>query len=106
MARPGHWDKVYRSKDSTEVSWYRPHLEQSIDLILRTGVARDASIIDVGGGASTLVDDLLDRGFGSITVVDVSGAALDVARRRLGPRAANVTWHVGDITTMDLPSDA
>jgi SAM-dependent methyltransferase len=106
MAERGHWDRVYQTKDATGVSWYRPHLEQSIDLITRTGVRADASIIDVGGGASTLVDDLLVRGFRNVTVVDISEAALEVARRRLGPRAAGITWRVGDITTMELPADA
>jgi SAM-dependent methyltransferase len=104
MAQRGHWDRVYRAKDATEVSWYRPHLDQSIELIVRTGVGPDAAIIDVGGGASTLVDDLLDRGFRNVTVVDISEAALEVAKRRLGPRAREVTWRVGDITTMDLPA--
>ena len=85
MAERGHWDKVYRAKSATEVSWYRPHLEQSIDLITRTGIGPDASIIDVGGGASTLAEDLLSRGFRNITVADISGEALDAAKRRLGP---------------------
>lgn len=106
MVERGHWEKVYGSKEPTEVSWYRPHLEQSLDLILRTGVGHDASIIDVGGGASTLVDDLLDRGFHDVTVLDIAEQALDVARRRLGPRAAGAKWLVGDITAMDLPADA
>lgn len=106
MAERGHWDKVYGSKNANEVSWYQPHLDQSLDLILRTGVGQDASIIDVGGGASTLVDDLLDRGFRNLTVVDISQEALDVARRRLGDRAPIVTWIVGDITTLELPADA
>ena len=105
MAERGHWDKIYRSKSPTDVSWYRPHLDQSLDLILQTGVGRDARIIDVGGGASTLVDDLLDRGFLNLAVIDISQEALDVARRRLGPRAKDVTWYAGDITTKDLGTD-
>jgi SAM-dependent methyltransferase len=106
MADRSHWDKVYTTKDAGRVSWYRPHLDQSLELILRTGLGSDASIIDVGAGASTLVDDLLDRGFHHITLADISGDGLDVARRRLGPRAAPVTWRVGDITTMELPESA
>jgi SAM-dependent methyltransferase len=104
--KQGHWDKVYGSKNPTEVSWYQPHLEQSLELIRRTDVKPDAAIIDVGGGASTLVDDLLDGGYHNITVVDISDDALAVAKRRLGPRAAHVTWLVGDITTMNLPAGA
>ncbi len=106
MAERGHWDRVYRTKNATEVSWYRPHLEQSIDLIMRTGIGPDASIIDVGGGVSTLADDLLSRGFRNITVADISSEAVDAAKLRLGPRAAQVTWRVGDISTMDLRADA
>lgn len=106
MAESRHWDRVYGSKDPTQFSWYRPHLDQSLDLILHTGVGLDATIIDVGAGASTLVDDLLDRGFHNITVADIAAEPLEVARRRLGPRAAGVNWLVGDITTMDLPAGA
>jgi SAM-dependent methyltransferase len=106
MSDRGHWDKMYRDKNATGLSWYRPHLEQSIDLIVRTGAGPNASIIDIGAGASTLVDDLLDRGFRHITLVDISDAALEVAKQRLGSRAANVTWRVGDITSVDLPADA
>jgi len=103
MADREHWDKVYGGKDAEDVSWYRPHLDQSLDLIKLTGVGPEAAIIDVGGGASTLVDDLLARGYHNITVADISDEALAVARRRLGPRARNVTWRVGDITRSKLP---
>jgi ubiquinone/menaquinone biosynthesis C-methylase UbiE len=106
MTERGHWDRIYGSKDAGEVSWYRPHLEQSLDLILRTGVGPDASILDVGGGASTLVDDLLDRGFRNLTVLDIAESALEVTRRRLGPRSQRVNWIVGDITSMNLPDAA
>jgi ubiquinone/menaquinone biosynthesis C-methylase UbiE len=106
MVNRGHWDKIYGSKDPTQVSWYRPHLEQSLELILGTGIGPDASIIDVGGGTSTLVDDLLERGFEHITVVDIAELSLDVARRRLGPRAVRVNWLAGDITAMNLPAGA
>jgi len=106
MSKREHWEKVYQARPSTDVSWYRPHLERSIDLILRTGVGPDARIIDVGGGASTLVDDLLDRGFRNITVVDIASAALDVVKQRLGARSKDVTWLAGDITTLDLPADS
>jgi len=101
-----HWEKVYQTRRETEVSWYQPHLQRSIDLILRTGAGPETRIIDVGGGASTLVDDLLARGFRHITVVDIAASALDAARARLGARAGEVTWLVGDVTTLDLPVDA
>ena len=104
--KQGHWDAIYRTKADNEVSWYQPHLAQSIDLILQTGVDSNARIIDIGGGASTFVDDLLDRGFRNITVVDISGAALDIAKQRLGARSGLVSWRVGDITTLDFPADA
>ena len=106
MGRREHWDKVYQAKPGTDASWYQPHLQRSIDLILRTGLGPDARIIDVGGGASTLVDDLLDRGFRHLTVVDIASSALEAAKKRLGARATQVTWLAGDITTLDLPTDA
>src|SRR5262245_13120428 len=102
MAERDHWSRIYQSKRADEVSWYRPHLEQSLDLIAHTGIGRDAAIIDVGGGASTLVDDLLERGFRNITVADISAEALEVAKRRLGARADRVTWLSGDIATLNL----
>ncbi len=106
MTKREHWEKVYQAKRATDVSWYRPHLERSLELILRTGVGLDAHILDVGGGASTLVDDLLARGFRHVTVVDIAQAPLDAAKKRLGERARDVEWRVGDITTLDLPSDS
>ena len=84
------------------MSWYRPHLEQSLRFIDAAGLGRDAAIIDVGGGASTLVDDLLERGHSNVTVLDVSARAIDAAKARLGKRAAGVHWLVADITTVDL----
>jgi len=106
MTKREHWEKVYRTKRETDVSWYQPHLDRSLDLILRTGVGPDAHILDVGGGASTLVDDLLARGFRHVTVIDIAEAALDAAKKRLADRARDVEWRVGDITTLDLPSDS
>ena len=100
-----HWESVYRSKVTTEVSWYSLHLEQSLRSI--TDVApREARIIDVGGGASTLVDDLLDLGYRSLSVLDVSAAALGAARQRLGDRAEGVQWLEADITSALLPGDS
>ena len=92
-----HWEAVYRTKKPTEVSWYRPHLETSLELIEATGAARDAAIIDVGAGESTLIDDLLVRGYSNLYAVDLSATALDVAKRRLGEDAAKVHWLCGDV---------
>jgi SAM-dependent methyltransferase len=91
-----HWDIVYGA-DPTVVSWYQPSPALSLELIDALGVGPRAPVIDVGGGASTLVDELLRRGFGDVSVLDVSGAALDTARRRLGEAAARVHWLQEDL---------
>jgi SAM-dependent methyltransferase len=101
-----HWDSVYGRKAADAVSWYRPHLDRSLAFIEGAGVAKDAAIIDVGGGTSTLVDDLLQRGYGNVTVLDIAPTATDVAKARLGSRATDVKWLVGDITTVELPAHA
>jgi 2-polyprenyl-3-methyl-5-hydroxy-6-metoxy-1,4-benzoquinol methylase len=93
-----HWDEVYASKAYAEVSWYQPVPVRSLELIEATGAATDAPIIDVGGGASTLVDALVARGFSDVTVLDVAEGALDQARARLGTAATDVNWLVGDVT--------
>jgi len=79
-----HWEKVYQTKAPYAVSWYRPHLETSIALIERTGAGHSSAIIDVGGGESTLADDLLARGYQNITVLDISETAIDVCKNRMG----------------------
>jgi hypothetical protein len=84
MSDKTHWEQIYAKKSATNVSWYRPHLDVSLDLIRETGVKEDARIIDVGGGPSTLVDDLLDLGYTNVTVLDISKGALKVVRARLG----------------------
>jgi 2-polyprenyl-3-methyl-5-hydroxy-6-metoxy-1,4-benzoquinol methylase len=88
MDARAHWQKIYSTKAPDQVSWYRPHLETSLALIKRAAGDRTSSIIDVGGGESTLVDDLLEQGFQNITVLDVSQAAIEVNKARLGERAA------------------
>ena len=93
-----HWDKVYATKVPEAVSWYRPHLETSLALIERAAAGYSASIIDVGGGESTLVDDLLARGYENITVLDVSQTAIDVTKKRLVLAAEQVHWLVADIS--------
>jgi 2-polyprenyl-3-methyl-5-hydroxy-6-metoxy-1,4-benzoquinol methylase len=97
-----HWENVYAAKAPEAVSWYRPYLETSLALIERAANARTAAIIDVGGGESTLVDDLLLRGYQNITVLDVSQTAIDVTKRRLSSAAEQVRWLVGDITEVEL----
>lgn len=101
-----HWEQVYTTKAPDQVSWYRPHLETSLALIDRSSGSWNDAIIDVGGGESTLVDDLLARGFQNITVLDVSQIAIDVTKKRLGPVAERVHWLAGDITEAELPPQA
>jgi SAM-dependent methyltransferase len=101
-----HWERVYASRKPTEVSWYRAHLEVSLRLIANATTDRSARIIDVGGGESTLVDDLLDAGYRDVTVLDLSATAIDVARKRLGARADRVAWIHGDVTKVELESNA
>ncbi|KAA1006183.1 class I SAM-dependent methyltransferase [Paraburkholderia panacisoli] len=98
-----HWEGVYRNKAANAVSWYRPHLDISLTLICEAVSDRNAAIIDVGGGESTLVDDLLQRGYRSLTVLDVSAVALDTTKQRLGSIAGQVTWVESDIIVVDLP---
>ncbi len=101
-----HWDKIYTEKAPNAVSWYRPHLETSLTLIERAAGGRSASIIDVGGGESTLVDDLLARGYQNITVLDISQTAIDANRNRLGKTADRIQWLVADITKVELKPPA
>jgi 2-polyprenyl-3-methyl-5-hydroxy-6-metoxy-1,4-benzoquinol methylase len=97
-----HWEGVYRTKQSHEVSWYAPHLDTSLRLVEATASDRRAAIIDVGGGEATLIDDLLARGYSDVTVLDLSATALDVARARLGERASAVRWLCGDVTSFSF----
>lgn len=101
-----HWEAVYGSKQPTEVSWYRPHLEISRELIEAAAPDRDSRIIDVGAGESTLVDDLLAAGYRRISVMDLSAKALEVTKARLGARAAQVEWLCGDVLTFPFPHHA
>ena len=106
MQAKEHWNQVYESKRPDAVSWFQEHAEQSMRLIRATGVPLGASIIDVGGGASTLVDDLLRCGHDAVTVLDLSAAALSAAQRRLGPDAQRVKWIEADVTTVELAPHA
>lgn len=98
MDRKKHWEEVFGSKQATEVSWYQAVPKPSLRLIEATGVSHHDAVIDVGGGASTLVDNLLDAGFDDVTVLDISGNGLQQARDRLGSRANEVNWVVADVT--------
>ncbi len=106
MQAKDHWEQVCATKNTDGVSWFQAHAEQSLRLIQSTGVARQAGIIDVGGGASSLVDDLLASGYSAVSVLDLSVAALAVAKARLGQRASAVQWLEGDITKIVLPANA
>lgn len=98
MDRQAHWEAVYARRDPLEVSWYQSEPALSLDLIAATGAAHDAPVIDVGGGASLLVDRLLQRGYADVTVLDLSAHALAHARARLGAQAGRVHWLVADVT--------
>ena len=106
MPSKDHWERVYSTKPADSVSWFQEHAEQSLRLIRGTGVPCSAAIIDVGGGASTLVDDLLANHYSAVTVLDLSAAALAEAQTRLGEVASRVQWLVGDITQIALPVHA
>lgn len=102
-SRRAHWQSVYDSKDPKEVSWYQPVPERSLQLIREIGVPKSDPVLDVGGGASTLVDNLLQDGYSDISVLDISGNALDRSRARLGKSADAVDWIEADVTTFVPP---
>lgn len=106
MGRREHWEQVYSSKPSDRLGWYKPRLQTSLEWITALGLDPDEPIIDVGGGASTLVDHLLDRGYTDVTVLDLAGPALDLVKARLGERRSAVTWLCGDITEIELEENA
>ena len=103
MSSKTHWEKIYAARKTDELSWYRTHLERSFELIAVAGAGTQARIIDVGGGASTLIDDLLAAGYRHVTVLDISSTAIQNARARLGKQADEVTWLEADITRVALP---
>ena len=92
-----HWEKIYTTKEANEVSWFQPYPKSSMEFVKLFNLSKDARIIDIGGGDSTFVDALLDEGFTNISVLDISGIAIDKAKNRLGIRAQNVKWIVSDI---------
>ncbi len=100
-----HWDDVYTSKTETEVSWFQEEPEVSLSLLELVGAGPDDAIVDIGGGASRLVDCLLDKGFAHVSVLDLSAAALATARARLGARAGAVKWITADARDWEPPED-
>jgi ubiquinone/menaquinone biosynthesis C-methylase UbiE len=106
MNRDSHWEHVYKTKSPEEMSWYEPHLATSLEWTLEAASSNSSSIIDVGGGASTLADDLHLRGFRSLTVLDISPTAIARSQERLGAAAGDINWVVGDVTRCSLPDAA
>jgi len=104
MENKMHWEHIYQTKPATQVSWFQAHPLLSLQYIQNTGIGKTGHIIDVGGGASTLVDHLLDAGFQHITVLDISVTALQVSQQRLDARADSVTWLEAEITQVTLPN--
>ena len=102
MSGKAHWENIYDTKPAGELSWYRDRLDASLELIERARLPENAAIVDVGGGASTLVDDLLRMGFRDVAVLDLSAGALEQARQRLGARSESAQWIEGDVTTAKL----
>lgn len=105
MERKEHWNTVYAEKNTDEVSWYQDHPRLSLELIHRSGIEDTAAIIDVGAGASILVDDLLAEGYSDLTVLDISPAALQEAQTRLGDASPRVQWLEADILETELPEN-
>lgn len=98
-----HWEEIYHSTSPGKVSWYQENPATSLDFIEKTGLPKEAPILDVGSGASTLVDQLLLRGYRNLALLDVSTKALLLTRQRLGGKATGVAWHHGDVTRYSLP---
>lgn len=101
-----HWDDVYSTKPADTVSWFQDNPAPSLDMIARTGVGKSEAVIDIGGGASVLIDRLLDLGHSNLSVLDIAPAGLAVAQKRLGGRAKRVTWIAHDVTIWQPSQDA
>ena len=97
--RKKHWENIYQTKELKDVSWFQPTPETSLDFFKQFNVPTTAKVIDIGGGDSFLVDHLLDLGYQDISVLDISTAAIDRAKQRLGDKAKNVKWIVADAAT-------
>jgi ubiquinone/menaquinone biosynthesis C-methylase UbiE len=101
-----HWQSVYKTKNPTDLSWYQSRLEKSLEFISAAGIPLNASILDVGGGASNLADDLLAKKYERLTVLDLSSEALEKAKERLANLADKVTWIEADITKVSFPANS
>src|SRR5258708_21468360 len=99
VSRQHHWEKVYTTKSESEVSWFQETPALSLELIELVGAMQNSAIIDIGGGASRLVDHLVSRGYQDLTVLDLSAAALASARSRVGERASRGTWITAHVKT-------
>ncbi|MHB1698601.1 MAG: class I SAM-dependent methyltransferase [Acidobacteriaceae bacterium] len=106
MDLQAHWEQLYERKAPDETRWYDPHLRTSLEWVRKAAPDLSASIIDIGGGESTLVDDLLSDGYLDLTVIDLANAAILKSQKRLGSRSQSVTWLVGDVTKANLPFGA
>lgn len=104
--RKQHWEDIYQTKSPVEVSWFQPHLKHSLELVRESGIGTQASVIDVGAGASTLADDLIEEGYRHITVLDISREALEISKKRLGEKAQRVQWLEADILQANLPAES
>ena len=111
MSKKEHWENVFSTKQETEVSWYQEYPKTSVDFILKLTIAKDAKIIDIGGGDSYLIDALLELGFTNLYLLDISAKAIERIKNRLGAKAAKVTFIVSDVldfqpeTTFDFWHD-
>jgi SAM-dependent methyltransferase len=106
VSSKSHWERVWANRAPEEQSWFQPRAEPSLRLIREAAVPAGAAIIDVGGGASRFVDDLLDAGYEDVTVLDLSATALAAARARLGARSARVRWWEADVLEAEFPGNA
>ena len=104
LTRKNHWEKIYAEKSLSEVSWYQPIPEPSLGWISELNIAKDSTIIDVGGGDSFLVDFLLEKGFTQLSVLDISSGALQRAKHRIGVRSDEVCWIESDVLAFN-PSE-
>lgn len=104
MSNSGHWDQVYTKNRPHKVGWYTPHLMTPLNWIEGLSLDSDEAIIDVGGGASTLVDDLMEKGHKNITILDLSQRAIQLTQERLGEISSRATWLQGDVTRLEFPS--
>ena len=102
--RQAHWQQVYNEKGENQVSWFQERPAISLELTEAVGAALDSAIIDIGGGASRLVDALVENGYRDLTVLDLSESAVSIAKKRLGRRAATVKWIVADVTEWEPPT--